>query len=161
MLRESGIALWDVYASCTRAGSLDSGIGEAELNPVMEFIAARPSIALVGLNGGEAAKAFVQQLKRFKAPGPSGLPGPLPARILASSESSLHLRLFRRNSGTSDSCRQVLLWRLPSSSPVPTSKYRGFDERLAAWKKFFTIHMYGLLADEPGNGYSGHTIWTS
>lgn len=158
MLRESDIALWDMYAACTRAGSLDSGIGEAEPNPVMEYIAARPSIILVGLNGGEAAKAFVRQLKSLQTP---GIPGPVTAGILASSESSLQVQLCGRHSGTPDSCRQFLLWRLPSSSPVPTSKYRGFDERLAAWKKFFTIHMYGLLADRPGNGYSGHTIWTS
>jgi G:T/U-mismatch repair DNA glycosylase len=161
MLRGAGIVLWDMYDRCDREGSLDCRIIRAVPNPVMEFIASHPSIILVGLNGGEAAKAFVRQLKRFQVPGPSGAAGPLPAGILGSSESSLLVRLCRTPCGTPVYGRQLLLWRLPSSSPVPTSCYRGFDERLDAWKRFFTIHMYGLLEAEPRNGYSGHTIWTS
>lgn len=56
----SGIALWDVFHSCIRLGSLDAAI-EAEsavLNDFVEFFAEHPRLRLVCFNGAKAADAF-------------------------------------------------------------------------------------------------------
>lgn len=57
-LAGAGIALWDVLASCTRDGSLDADIRDAAPNPIAAFVAEHPSIRMIALNGGEAARRF-------------------------------------------------------------------------------------------------------
>ena len=57
-LKEKGIALWDVYKSCTRNGSLDNNIRNEELNDVAGLIKSHPGINVVFCNGGEAEKQF-------------------------------------------------------------------------------------------------------
>lgn len=49
-----GLALWDVYASCTRTGSLDSAIREATLNDFAALRARCPHLAALAFNGGES-----------------------------------------------------------------------------------------------------------
>jgi hypoxanthine-DNA glycosylase len=56
-LRERGLGLWDIYASCRRVGSLDSAITDAELNPLAELAATLPLLCAVAHNGAESARA--------------------------------------------------------------------------------------------------------
>jgi hypoxanthine-DNA glycosylase len=55
-LRERGVGLWDVYASCRREGSLDSAIEAAELNDLASLRRRAPGLLAVAHNGGESAR---------------------------------------------------------------------------------------------------------
>ena len=58
MLRERGLGLWDVYASCVREGSLDTSIEDAELNELASLRRRAPSLRAVAHNGGESARGM-------------------------------------------------------------------------------------------------------
>lgn len=60
VLKSAGIALWDVLASCTRDGSLDSAIDAAssEPNDFASFFSAHPGITRVYFNGAMAESSF-------------------------------------------------------------------------------------------------------
>jgi len=62
----AGIAIWDVYASCERAGSLDSAIRNGQPNDFAQLkksaLAGRHSFPLVCFNG-QAAGRFAPQLQ--------------------------------------------------------------------------------------------------
>lgn len=51
-LLERGLGLWDVYARCRRAGSLDSAIRDAEVNDVAAL--RLPNLSAIVHNGGES-----------------------------------------------------------------------------------------------------------
>ncbi len=51
-----GLGLWDVYASCERAGSLDSAIRAAEANDFAGLRQQCPQLKLALHNGGESYK---------------------------------------------------------------------------------------------------------
>lgn len=55
-----GVALWDVLAACEREGSLDADIapGSIVVNPIAAWLEANPSVRVIGLNGGAAARVF-------------------------------------------------------------------------------------------------------
>jgi hypoxanthine-DNA glycosylase len=55
-LRTAGMAVWDVVASCVRAGSLDSAIDERSIvvNPFAAFLDAHPRIERICFNGRKA-----------------------------------------------------------------------------------------------------------
>ena len=57
-LIEAGIALWDVLASCERAGSLDAAIRAPLANDFAGFFAAHPRVRSVAFNGAEAVTIF-------------------------------------------------------------------------------------------------------
>ena len=59
-LRTSGIALWDVVASCRRRGSLDTAIERTslEINDFAAFFARHPRLELVLFNGATAEALF-------------------------------------------------------------------------------------------------------
>lgn len=59
-LRKNGIALWDVIASCERAGSLDSAIRSESIkpNPVQGLIVCCPNIRTLCFNGKAAERYF-------------------------------------------------------------------------------------------------------
>jgi len=59
-LKKNGVALWDTIGAGRRKGSLDTGIRDAESNPVAALVEENPSIGLVCCNGG---KSF-DQLRR-------------------------------------------------------------------------------------------------
>ena len=61
-LRRRGLGLWDVYASCRRAGSLDQAIEDAEFNDLASLRRRAPRLQLVAHNGGESARAMRQIL---------------------------------------------------------------------------------------------------
>ncbi|MDP1907792.1 MAG: DNA-deoxyinosine glycosylase, partial [Hyphomicrobium sp.] len=46
-LSARGIALWDVVADATRAGSLDGAIRSARANPLADFVATHPDLRAV------------------------------------------------------------------------------------------------------------------
>ncbi len=53
-----GLAIWDVYASCRREGSLDAAITEAETNDFAALAAACPKLAAIAHNGAESARSM-------------------------------------------------------------------------------------------------------
>ena len=57
-LRASGIALWDVLASCKRETSLDSHIRNETANDFASFFAQHPHITQVFFNGSKAEQCF-------------------------------------------------------------------------------------------------------
>lgn len=61
-LRARGVGLWDVIASATRPGSLDSAISEAELRDLGGFTAVLPALQAVAFNGRTAALHGRRQL---------------------------------------------------------------------------------------------------
>lgn len=61
-LREAGVALWDVIATCEREGSLDSAIRGAVANDFGAFFAAHPSLRAVLFNGAAAETTFRRQV---------------------------------------------------------------------------------------------------
>ena len=63
-LQQSGIALWDVLASCSREGSLDSDIEVASMrtNDFAGFAKAHPKVVAVFCNGGTAYRLFRQRV---------------------------------------------------------------------------------------------------
>jgi len=108
--RRHGVALWDVYASCVRKGSLDSDIKDAVPNDIPGLLRRYPNIRVIACNGG---KSHTELLKRF-----GGLP----------------------------EIEERTVVRLPSSSPVPTPAFRGFDDRLRAWSDILGPHLNGSRA---------------
>ena len=81
-LKASHIALWDVLASCTRAGSLDSAIDEASIsaNDFAAFYRAHPRIAQVFFNGAKAEASY----RRYVLPALARGTGPPACRRLPS-----------------------------------------------------------------------------
>ncbi|OIR16819.1 uracil DNA glycosylase superfamily protein [mine drainage metagenome] len=57
-LRSSGIALWDVLASCVRESSLDTHIRAETANDFAAFFARHPRIKRVYFNGAKAEQSF-------------------------------------------------------------------------------------------------------
>ena len=98
LLKECGIAVWDVFEACEREGSLDSRIALEEYRDVGAFLRANPSIRAVLFNGTKAEQGFRRGLAFY---------------------------------GHNEVRAQVL--RLPSTSPIPTKKYRKKEDKLAAW----------------------------
>ena len=63
-LKSRGIALWDVLASCTRDGSLDSAIDDASIsaNDFASFYRAHSRITHVFFNGAKAEACYRKQV---------------------------------------------------------------------------------------------------
>jgi len=58
LLKSSGIALWDVLATCEREGSLDADIKSETANNFTVFFARHPHISKVCFNGSKAEQSF-------------------------------------------------------------------------------------------------------
>ena len=58
VLRQRGLGLWDIYASCRREGSLDSAIEAAELNDLASLRRRAPALQGVAHNGAESARGM-------------------------------------------------------------------------------------------------------
>ena len=58
MLARAHIALWDVYASARRPGSMDADIRDTAFNDLEGLLRQYPSIGTIALNGRKAASAF-------------------------------------------------------------------------------------------------------
>jgi len=57
-----GLAIWDVYDSCIRPGSLDAHIREAQPNDIAGLAARMPALQAVAHNGGESARNMKHSL---------------------------------------------------------------------------------------------------
>lgn len=70
-LRAHGIALWDVLASCVRAGSLDSAIDDATIrvNDFAAFYRDHPRIGHVFFNGAKSEACYRRYVLRSVAAG--------------------------------------------------------------------------------------------
>ncbi len=68
MIRDAGIALWDIVRSCERTGSMDDKIRNVRINNIPAVLEQCPSINLIALNGGTAGKYFTRAW-------PGGFPG--------------------------------------------------------------------------------------
>ena len=123
MLEKGRIAIWDVFASCERKGSLDKDIIRAIPNPIQAFVSQHPSIAAIGANGGAASAALLAELG-LRAKG----------RLAKTGDR------FLWSFPLADE-RHVALFRLPSTSPVPSADYKIATDKIALWKEFFTIRM--------------------
>ena len=64
-VQNAGIAIWDVFASCERAGSLDSAIQNAVPNPVAKLQESAPTLRRICFNGRTAAR----RIREVKAMG--------------------------------------------------------------------------------------------
>jgi len=58
VLRERGLGVWDVYASCRREGSLDSAIEAARGNDLASLVKRAPALSAIAHNGGESARSM-------------------------------------------------------------------------------------------------------
>lgn len=88
-LQQAGIGLWDVYAECERAGSLDADITAAVANDFNSFLRQRPGIVQLLFNGAKAEQGFRRQvLPGLQVPCPllSRLPSTSPAHAAMSFE---------------------------------------------------------------------------
>lgn len=63
-LKAARIAVWDVFASCLRDGSLDSSIelGSHTVNDFVSFFASHPHIERVFFNGAAATQCFKREV---------------------------------------------------------------------------------------------------
>lgn len=53
-----GLAVWDVYASCQREGSLDADIRQAAPNDLQALVKRLPQLRAIAHNGGESARSL-------------------------------------------------------------------------------------------------------
>jgi TDG/mug DNA glycosylase family protein len=58
MLKQTGVALWDVLREADRIGSLDADIKKPVPNDIAGFLRSRPSIRAVFFNGAAAERLF-------------------------------------------------------------------------------------------------------
>lgn len=64
-LTTSGVAVWDVIAECSREGSGDDAIQDANANPLLSFLRDHLTVRHIAFNGGTAlrtARIFVPDL---------------------------------------------------------------------------------------------------
>ena len=60
LIRENGLALWDVAEACEREGSLDSNMRDIQYNDFAQLFECCPHIHTVLCNGGTAYSLFVK-----------------------------------------------------------------------------------------------------
>ena len=82
-LVEAKVALWDVVASATRKGSLDTAIRNVTHNALADLVARLPDLGLIAINGQRAASIGTRALGA-DCPVPTlTLPSSSPAHTLA------------------------------------------------------------------------------
>jgi TDG/mug DNA glycosylase family protein len=131
VLAEAGIAVWDLIASCERAGSLDKDIRGETLNPIIGFLADRPSISRIALNGGKAAEAFARGFASDRGQDQG------PGRRPAFGRSEIGRAIVWEPIALPG--RRILVARLPSTSPVPTRRNKNAADKVPEWKAFLTL----------------------
>jgi len=121
-LRTSGIALWDVLHSCTRAGSLDADIDEVSLRPndFAGFLREHPQITHIFFNGSKAEQCFL----KYVLP---GLRTNYEWRMTNDEVPPAHSACDNNHS-----MRGLHLQRLPSTSPAHAGL--AYAKKLAAWR---------------------------
>lgn len=119
LLTESGIALWDMVASCERKGSLDQNILEPELNDIGGLLNSCPTIKRILLNGSLAADLMYRRILHYS--------GALPA--IGS------VYMWEKPEGL-----PIGIYRLPSTSPVPTRQFKRLEDKLPLWEAALKVN---------------------
>ncbi|MDZ7794202.1 MAG: DNA-deoxyinosine glycosylase [Spirochaetia bacterium] len=123
MLCEAGIAVWDVFDSCRREGSLDQSIREAIPNDVPGLLRKYPSIRLVVFNGRKAEQGFYRAVKELYSEAVNAADFSKKSKLSKLTEllelPELREREFRR---------------LPSTSPIPTRRHKRWQDKLDEWR---------------------------
>jgi hypoxanthine-DNA glycosylase len=109
-----GLAIWDSLGACVRPGSLDGDIRDAKPNDIAGFLAAWPRIERLLANGTASARFLRLALKR------EGF-------ALADTENPRRA-LLRLPGG-----RQIDVFFLPSTSPVPSREFLNMESKLPLW----------------------------
>lgn len=131
-----GIVIWDMVHSCRRTNSSDLELEIIDLNDIVTFLEAHLSIERIGLNGGLSAALFLRTLGacefavRCAEERDSTMPesSVREARKLLSSTGGV-VRLWVAG-------RERTVYRLPSTSPVPTRRFRAVDDKRTLWEAF-------------------------
>jgi len=58
LIKQAGLVLWDVLASCDRVGSLDSAIKNPQANDFTLFLSQYPTVKTICFNGKKAEQLF-------------------------------------------------------------------------------------------------------
>lgn len=77
-LCKARIALWDVFQTCERKGSLDSDIKKPTQNDIEALLREYPLIKKIIFNGAKAAKRFTAAVPCIKAPSTSSTYNTIP-----------------------------------------------------------------------------------
>jgi len=112
-LKQKGIALWDVTKECEREGSDDAAIRNEIVNDIPGFLRDHPSVSVIVLNGGGAARLFHRHFS-------DGVPGPAGSRGRPGGEVALWTGI-----------PGVLILTLPSTSPA--NARAGLPQLVDAW----------------------------
>ena len=78
-LKAAGVGLWDVIASATRPGSLDTAIRDVEAADLNRLIETLPALQAIAFNGGTAARIGRRGLARRAGLALIDLPSSSPA----------------------------------------------------------------------------------
>ena len=86
------LALWDVYSSANRLGSLDSNIKNAEFNDIKLLLKNYPNIKKIITNGKKSEDAFLKYIKQFNIAIPHiSVPSSSAANTLYSLENKINI----------------------------------------------------------------------
>ncbi len=131
---ELGIVVWDMVRVCRRANSSDSELEVLELNDVGALLASHPSIERIGLNGGLAAALFIKALdsNALRTGGVEHSGASLRDAKHALTAVGGVAKLWLAG------CERAV-YRLPSTSPVPTRRFRTLEDKRALWTAFFNL----------------------
>ncbi len=111
-LCDHGVALWDSLRSCKREGSLDQRIKEQHPNDILGLLEGYKSISTIFCNGGASYKYFYSYAKDHLR-----------------KVSDDHAILFDT----------IDVYKMPSTSPVPSKNYRNLEDRLVVWNSRFPV----------------------
>lgn len=89
LLKEKGIALWDVFKSCQRIGALDSAIRCAEINNIPRLLKKYPNIKAVFTDSKIAEKIYRERFLPSIGLPFANLPSPSPANASISLEGKI------------------------------------------------------------------------
>ena len=59
LLKEAKLGLWDMIRSCSRENSLDSSLGDEEVNDIPVFLEEHPSIIKIAFTGRKAQQLYM------------------------------------------------------------------------------------------------------
>ena len=82
-LLSARVGLWDVIASASRSGSLDSDIRNSRANALRELISGLPALQAIAFNGGTAANLGRRELGEMPKLDVFSLPSSSPANTTA------------------------------------------------------------------------------
>jgi len=123
ILREAGIAVWDVFDSCRREGSLDQSIREAKPNDVPGLLRKYPSIHLVVFNGRKAEQGFYRAVKELYSESVNAAGFSKKSKMPKQPELLKLPGLEKRE-----------FLRMPSTSPIPTRRHKRWQDKLEQWR---------------------------